>query len=83
MTCGLTDEEMTVNSTAKENEALQTLYNKAQGSLPVLLYTQGWAVPVSHKAIKHNCQMLVRNAKLQSHRFKLGHNRHQIKSVMY
>lgn len=24
MTCGLTDEEMTVNSTAKENDALQT-----------------------------------------------------------
>lgn len=41
MTCGLTDEEMIVNSTAKENDALQTLYPTACGSLPILLYTQG------------------------------------------
>ena len=40
MTCGLAD-EMTVNSTATENDALQTLYPKAHGSLPIRVYTQG------------------------------------------
>lgn len=39
MTCGPTDVEMTVNSTAKKNDALQTLYPKSHGSLPIQLYT--------------------------------------------
>lgn len=44
MARGLTDEELTMNSTAKENDALQTLYPKAHGRLPILLYTQdNWA----------------------------------------
>lgn len=59
MTCGLTDEEMT----AKENDALQTLYPKAHGSLLILLYTQGnWALIVPLKAVKYIYQMLAPNA---------------------
>ncbi len=62
MTCGLTDEEMTVNSKAKENDALQTLYPKAHGSLPILLYTKGnWAIIMSLKAVKHIHQVLAPN----------------------
>ena len=63
MACGLTDEEMTLNSTAKENDALQTLYPKTHGSLPILLHTQGnWAVIVPLKAVKHIYKMLAPNA---------------------
>lgn len=63
MTCGPTDVEMTVNSTAKKNDALQTLYPKSHGSLPIQLYTQGnWAVSVPLKAVKHIDQMLPPNA---------------------
>ena len=63
MTCGLTDEEMTVNSTVKENDMLQTLYPKTNGSLTILLYTQdNWAVIIPLKAVKHIYRMLAQNA---------------------
>lgn len=63
MTCGLTDEEMTVNSAVKENDMLQNLYPKTNGSLQILLYTQGnWAVIIPLKAAKHIYQTLAPNA---------------------
>lgn len=62
-TCWNTDEEMTVNSTVKENDALRTLYPKAHGSLPILLHRQGnWAVILSLKAVKHIYKVLPSNA---------------------
>lgn len=73
MTCGQTDEEMRVISTAKENDALQTLYPKAHGSLPILLHTQGnWAAIVTLKAVKHIYRVLAPNANYCVTGFKKG-----------
>lgn len=71
MTCGLTDEEMTVNAIAEENFALQTLYSKAPGILPILLYTKGnWAVIIPLKPnVSSKC-------KLQRYRFVSGYIKH-------
>lgn len=64
---------MTVISTAKENDVLQTSYPKAHGSLPILVYTQGnWAAIVTLKAVKHIYQLLALNANYCVTGFKKG-----------
>lgn len=79
MTSGLTDKEMTVNST--ENDMLQTSYPKTNRSLTVLLYTHdNWAVIIPLKAVKHIHSMLAPNAYHRvtgiNKRLYIGHNKH-------